>query len=125
MAETLEVRPAHTLTSKEIKQLQSLSMRERGCMAYDVMHYRWDARTHVLTIKDETGKLLAWALVYKSYGQKYEIQLYTRKTERRKGFATMLYAEADKRWATKRRKMRTFPHDEKSTRFFKKVKAIR
>lgn len=129
MRTSISVRPACKLSSAEIRQCRDLTLRQKGLMQYDLSDWRWDVRTYVLRLTDETGKLLAWALVLPNrgnyYGSKLAIELYTRVSERRKGYATRLFKLAEKRFGVTKdkKKLITYP-DPKSREFFKSVGAV-
>lgn len=75
-------------------------------------------KSRVWMIYDDFDKLLAWALIIPMDGRGYEAQFYTRKTERGKGYGSILMQkvlEID-------RKPYVFPHDKRSGDFFKKHK---
>jgi len=115
------------LTPREMRQCKSLSLRHNGLMCEDLRDWRqfelskasrrYTRKTRVWMIKDEDDRLLAWALAtprYKARG--YDAQFYTRKSERGKGYGSMLMELVLALDA----KPNVFPHDKTSGDFFKK-----
>lgn len=100
-------------------------------MFHDLPYWgsKYPSRTHVLTLHDDSGKLLAWALVTPYYLYDWntdkdnlvgkEFQVYTRASERRKGYAQKLYRKAYSRWGN----MIVTIHDDPSRGFFKSQRA--
>lgn len=113
------------LTHLEMRQCKSLSLRAGGLMCEDMRDWkqyessptaRLRRKTKVWMIRDDSGRLLAWALATPGVKRGYVAQFYTRKTERGKGYGSQLMQkvlEIDK-------KPYVYPHDKKSGDFFKK-----
>jgi L-amino acid N-acyltransferase YncA len=113
------------ITGKEMRQLKSLSLRAGGLMCEDLRDWkayeespiaRLKRKTRIWMIRDDNGKLLAWALATPGVKRGYVAQFYTRKSERGKGYGSLLMQkvlEIDKR-------PYVYPHDKKSGDFFKK-----
>jgi GNAT superfamily N-acetyltransferase len=113
------------LTPMELRQCKSLSLRHNGLMCEDLRDWRaYESRPNrakrkarVWMIKDEDDRLLAWALATPKWkGRGYDAQFYTRKSERGKGYGSMLMdivLDLDP-------KPYVFPHDKTSGDFFKK-----
>lgn len=112
------------LTQKELRQCRSLSLRAGGLMCEDLADWkkyetevgRLRRKTRVWMIKGEDDRLLSWALATPGSKRGYVAQFYTRKTERSKGYGSVLMQkvlEIDKR-------PYVYPHDKKSGDFFKK-----
>lgn len=119
MATKLRVTAPHRLTISEIRTLRRLSMRENGNLYYDLQDLRYDVRAKVFMVTDEAGTVLSWALVQPNVFGENDFQVYTRKSERRKGHATRLFRQAHKRYG----ELVTHKHDPKSTGFFDHMEA--
>ena len=116
------------MTGPELRQCRSLSLRADGLMCETlteirntepdrIRKHRLKRRSRAWMIRDDSDKLLAWALITPLQERRgYEAQFYTRKSERGKGYGTMLMNEVLKY----DRKPFVFPHDRKSGDFFKK-----
>lgn len=124
----IETKGILELTAHELRQCKSLSLRDGGLMCEDLRDWRafelsqpgkrYKRKTRIWMVKDG-DRLLAWALATPRYGARgYDAQFYTRKSERGKGYGTMLMRqvlELDPR-------PNVFPHDRASGGFFKKHK---
>lgn len=112
------------LTPQEMKQCRSLSLRKQGLMCEDLRDWKeyestkgnLRRKTKIWMVKDNNGRLLAWALLTPAQRSGYDAQFYTRKSERGKGYGTLLMAQVLK--VTK--KPHVFPHSKESGEFFKK-----
>lgn len=115
------------ISNAEMRELKSLSLRTGGLMCEDLRDWKdyekspgrkLRRKTRIWTIRDDNGMLLAWALATPGVKRGYVAQFYTRKTERGKGYGSLLFQkvlELDKR-------PYVYPHDKKSGDFFKKHK---
>lgn len=65
---------------------------------------------------EEDGKVLSWAIVQKS-GRNNLVSFFTRKSERRKGYGSLVYQEVMKHY----KKLSIQPHDLQSAGFYDKV----
>lgn len=115
------------LTPRELRQCKSLSLRSEGLMCEDLRDWReyeqsrrgqrYKRKCRVIMLKQDDETLIAWALVLPRYRARgYEAQFYTRKSERGKGYASVLMGrvqEIDPR-------PYVYPHDNTSGDFFKK-----
>lgn len=113
------------LTGKEMKQCKSLSLRHQGLMCEDLLDWkayesrpnRAKRKTRIWMIKDTDDRLIAWALLTPRWqAAGYDAQFYTRRSERGKGYGSLLM----KLVLEHEPKPRVFPHDKTSGEFFKK-----
>lgn len=113
------------LTSQEMRECKSLSLRKDGLMCEDLRDWKeyessgintLRRKTRVWMIKDDDDRLLAWAIATPGVKRGYTAQFYTRVTERGKGYGSILMQkvlELDP-------KPYVYPHDKTSGDFFKK-----
>lgn len=79
------------LDPKDYRQCINLNMQNKGQMRskFLICKRRQDD-TKVVLLKDDNGKILSWAIVFRDGLQKNNVYFYTRKTHRRKGFGTIV-----------------------------------
>lgn len=113
------------MTGVETTKCKSLSLRHQGLMCEDLVDWKTFERSdnkmrrksRVWMMFDDNDRLLSWALVtprWKETG--YDAQLYTRISERGKGYAGILMKRVLEYTPTPH----VFPHDRMSGEFFKK-----
>ena len=125
----VEIIPAYSLSASEAKRYRSLSFRDQGRMCEDFTRVReFHPEGRVLSIKDDSGRILAWALTWPhrcwdtvqgKHRKMWDFEVYTRVSERRKGYGTALY-KAALTLARKRANLKVHPSDD-TTEFFSKV----
>lgn len=121
MKTKVTIKPVYKLTGKEFNEHRRLSFRSNGDLFYKVDEFRYDIRAKVISLRDQDGRLLAWGLIYPSYytsGKdcEFNLQLYTRASERRKGYGTRILNKAKR--SAEGSKFIVFPHDGASEDFF-------
>lgn len=122
----LELVYAQDLTPSEAKALTRLSFRENGSLMYEldeVRRYCQDKNARVIRVTDDDGKIVSWGLMrklwYRETGE-WDLMLYTRSSERKKGYGKMIYQKA-MQVAHGRDKLQVHPHDLRSNSFFDSV----
>lgn len=118
----LEVIPADRLTDQEFHALRRLTLgRKRGELFDALEDWRYEPETKVIRLTDDDGRILSWGLVhvYDARGNK-DFQIYTRASERRKGYGKMVYDKAVQ-VCRGRASMIVHPHSDPSTAYFNKL----
>lgn len=111
------------------QKLYRLNFRNEGSMQNDLRLARLGRKTsRVYALLDESGRVCAWSHVIgnkprtkeqktdKEEGTYREVHFYTRATERGKGLAKIIAKQVIRDYG---KYITHFPHDEKSTEFFK------
>jgi len=127
----LELIYAKDLNWDEIKELNRLSFRSNGQLMYELEDYRHQPDARVIRLRDATGRVLSWGLVHKVHKAKkknkedpsywrWDFQVYTRASERCKGYGTLIYRKAVQ-VAHGRDRLIVHPHSTASDAYFDKV----
>lgn len=114
------------LTYEEERKCRSLSLRANGLMCEDLTdwkHYeskigKMRRKTRIWMILDDNDRLLSWALLTPAPPTRsgYDAQFYTRKSERGKGYGSILMDKV----LVITKNPHVFPHSHESGYFFKK-----
>lgn len=114
------------MTAQEMRQCKSLSLRYNGLMSEDLVDWKaYESRPNRAKRKSRVwmiydgDRLLSWALCTPRWmGRGYDAQFYTRRSERGKGYGSILMDLVLDYCPNPH----VFPHDNLSGAFFKKAR---
>jgi L-amino acid N-acyltransferase YncA len=114
------------MTGRELRQCRSLSLRAGGLMSEDLTDWKFYERkvaklrrkVRIWMIKNADDTLIAWAIITPAGAGRpgYDAQFYTRKSERGKGYGSLLMQKVLEVTPNPN----VFPHSKLSGDFFKK-----
>jgi len=118
MRTKITVKRVHNLSYEEYRECYKANYGSNGSIRDDLVDFRYNRKiqAHVLMLRDDANRLMAWALV--DFKESHPtIQIWVKGPYRRKGYGARLFKKAENRWGTPY----VFPHNDVASSFFQKM----